>query len=106
MKLKIDKQYRSNLAAGHTVAFILVVIAIDSACLKKRSCWQVNWPTTGSPANFRREWSNFTQEGDLVHKGDTLVIMQAADIGAKLAQAEVAAPCCTGYGRRSQQRRP
>lgn len=63
---------------------------MDSACLK-RSYWETGGTdrlqdlqqTSGEVVKF------YVQEGDLVHKGDTLVIMHA-DIGAKLAQAEAA----------------
>jgi len=94
MKLKIDKQYRSNLmAAAILVAFILVVIAIGLCLPKEKELLQGQVELTDyriSSELPERVVKFYVQEGDLVHKGDTLVIMQAADIGAKLAQAEAA----------------
>ena len=94
MKLKIDKQYRSNLmAAAILVAFILVVIAIGLCLPKEKELLQGQVELTDYRISSKlpeRVVKFYVQEGDLVHKGDTLVIMQAADIGAKLAQAEAA----------------
>jgi len=92
--LKLDKQYKGNLIAATVFTAIIILVIIIGLLIpeeKEKIQGQVEFTDYRISSKLpERVVKFYVQEGDYVHKGDTLVIMQASDIDAKLEQAEAA----------------
>lgn len=92
--MKKDKNFTIILAAALVLVGIIVIVIIASLSLPEHpDILQGQAETTDYRLSSKvpaRVLEFRVQEGDRVHRGDTLVILEAPDIRAKLSQAEAA----------------
>lgn len=92
--MEISKQYKSNLIAAIIFMTIILIVIIIGLCIpvEKQEIQGMTEITdyrvsSKVPGRIKKFYVN---EGDRVRIGDTLAILEAHEIDAKLAQAEAA----------------
>lgn len=92
--MKSNKRSNGILRIAYALVAVVIIVIVVGFCMpKKKECIQGEVETTDYRVSSKvpaRVAKLYVHEGDNVKKGDTLVVMEAPDIMAKLSEANAA----------------